>query len=149
MTGRSLPGRRLWLLVLLAAVLSMHGLQYMSPAAAPEGRAAVGHTTSDTAAGPLLAGAAALGEDLARGADGVRAAASQVLSGEVPTHGLPAHVWTLCLAVLLAGLALLALASRRASPSPVHDLVRRVLVPVDRSRALRPPDLASLCLLRI
>ena len=143
-----MPGRRLWILVLLAAVLSMHGLQYMSPEGASEGRPTVGHALSATAAGPLVAGAAALGDDVAMGTERVATAASRVMSGEVPDH-LPAHVWSLCLAVLLAGLALLAAASRRASPSAVHDLVRPVLVSVERSRALRPPDLASLCLLRI
>lgn len=144
-----MPGRRLWILVLLAAVLSMHGLQYMSPAGTPEGRATVGHATIATAAGSLVAGAAALSDDVATGVERAGTIASRAISGEASTHGLPAHVWSLCLAVLLAGLTLLAAASRRADPSAVHEPVRRAFVPVDRSVALRPPDLASLCLLRI
>ena len=145
-------------LLLLAAVLAMHGLPAVTAvpgwtagvsavaltgpppmtgsAAAPHG--ARSHAAEPPATGPgaTVPAAAASAED---GGD----------HGPAP-HDPAGHLWTLCLAVLSAALAAvlsLLLAGAVPGTGPVLPRARlrlpRWLVPP------RPPDLSSLCLLRI
>lgn len=158
--GRGGLGRGLAILVLLVALLSMHGLQSLSAGPGPQRPAAAGvdHGLDVVAGGPLDLVPVELTDLLvATVASGPAALASAVPAGTVPGHsdtvpghGLAAHVWSLCLAVLLAGLALLgaALARRRAAVT-VREPVSRTRGTLHRSRLPRPPDLSALCLLRI
>ncbi|SOE03724.1 hypothetical protein [Blastococcus haudaquaticus] len=150
-------GARLWTaLLLLGAVVFMHGLQcasadhpggtpLLSPAAVAHDvdapMAAVSAAMSD--AGHTTAGSPAVG-----GVD----AAGVVLHGQTDTsgHGGAGHLWSVCLAVLAAGLALLlGLAVRRllrlgrAAALPAFTRAARSLT------AFHPPELSALCVLRI
>ena len=65
------------------------------------------------------------------------------------SHGTAGHLWTLCLAVLAAALAVLL-----AVLLPHLRIVARLALPLAQARLrslspLRPPDLSELCLLRI
>ncbi len=137
---------RLWTaLLLLAAVFTLHGLQ-----------CAVGDHTAGSpgAGGEQHAAVAAL--TLPAAAAGHAPAPGSVMAA-APAHDAPkrtphstGQLWTVCLAVLAAGLAaLLALIlprlvqlARSGLPRALAD-ARRALMP------LRPPDLSELCLLRI
>jgi len=146
-----MPGGHLGILLLLIALLSMHGAQYLSAGTAPHGAAPA------TVCDPTDAAAAtALPLDPVAVADGVGGASATrlVASGPAmatatPGHGIAAHVWALCLAVLLAGLVLLGTALARMTTVPVGAPASRSRVPVRRFRPPRPPDLSALCLLRI
>ena len=146
-----MPTRRLWVLVLLAAIFSMHGAQYVvADAGLRHAEVAVAqHGTEDSLDAGLLAGSMVAGDQL-RQAD--PSPEAKVMAGQPgPGHGVAAHVWSLCLAILYAGVVLLAVAS----------LIGIVAAPVRRgvasqlsmfkgwSRLPRPPDLSALCLLRI
>lgn len=146
-----MTGRRLRILVLLLAVLSMHGVQYMSAAAHGPAAVTVDHTldaAAVTALGPApIALAADVGTTMAPERT---AAASAVAKVTMPGPGMPAHVRALCLAVLLAGLALLGAAlARRIDAAPVRKPASRSRATLLRSPPPRPPDLSTLCLLRI
>jgi hypothetical protein len=161
---------RLWTaLLVLAAVFAMHGVQCTTAAdgaghaAIPAGRAAdavslamtgltPGHATAT--AGIALADPIAAVRHAGHGDSGpaTPADAATVMAaaghGGAP-HDAAAHLWTVCLAVLAAALAvLLALLVPRSvqltAPALVYARARlRSLAPP------RPPDLAALCLLRI
>lgn len=146
-----MPTRRLWVLVLLAAIFSMHGAQYIA-ADAGLGHAEVSvaqHGTEDPLDAVSLSGSMAADDQLQQADPSLGAAAVAAQPG--PSHGVAAHVWSLCLAILYAGLVLLVAAT----------LLGRVAVPVPRriashlslftgwARLPRPPDLSALCLLRI
>ena len=134
--------RRTWIVVLLAAVFLMHGV----PSMATDGTAVASSHPEMPAApnGGGLATVAAM--------SGVGAAAThddEPAGDGSPSHSMASHAWTACLAVLIMGIALLvavavrrlpALADRRAA-SRMHGSSAWVRRP-------RPPDLASLCLLR-
>ncbi|NEK93389.1 hypothetical protein GCU67_04235 [Modestobacter muralis] len=140
---------RVLALLILAAVFSMHGLQCLS--AQPAGTNPGDHTTtaamgaSPSGDAHLMAAGSADAAPAAMGDPGSSA------SHPGPVHSA-AHALAVCLAVLLAGLALLAavLSLRRATAPDRRDaaLVRArswwasIQLP-------RPPDLAVLCLLRI
>lgn len=142
-----MPSRRWWIVVVLAAVFSMHGVVLVTtagdaPAVAAQ-HAMAGPATvvplSDAASG-FLAGPAV---------DAV-AAAEEPMQDTDPGHGVGAHLWSLCLAIL-AGLTLLGalvLTARvsAANPATVGSLTRRAR---RWPGPPRPPDLARLCLLRI
>ncbi|MGY1708573.1 hypothetical protein ACI8AC_03595 [Geodermatophilus sp. SYSU D00758] len=141
-------------LLVLAAVFAVHGLQCT---AAADGHAA--HAAADLSA-------AAHGEVASAGL--VVTAALPVSAHALAGHGVlesaphappgrhpwappesAGHLWTLCLAVLAAGLAvLLAVVAphlvRLASPAPASARSRSGSPPPPR-----PPDLSALCLLRI
>lgn len=154
-------------LLLLAAVFAMHGVQCATAADGP-GHAAtsLGHSlasgepSSRTAHAPAHAHAiAAAGvalavpvaaAPLAGHPDSVPAAAGPAGAGGagVPFHAA-GHLWTVCLAVLAAALAVLLATS---VPRAAHLSVPAVLDARTRlwsSRPPRPPDLSALCLLRI
>jgi hypothetical protein len=145
-----MSARRICVLLLLAAVFSVHGVQCVAA------DVDVGHAM--TVAGPALVDAAgeASAVDVGFAASPVLhgmatgiAVVSSVTSDEVPGHG--AAFWAVCLAVLLTGIVLLGLVG----------LVRKVWARAVRARAPsplwregwfrfpRPPDLSALCLLRI
>ena len=146
-----MPTRRLWVLVLLAAIFSMHGAQYIAADAGVRHPAAAvaQHGTEERLAAGSLAGSMAADDQGQQGDPSLSATAMAGQPG--PGHGVAAHVLSLCLAILYAGLVLLAAAS----------LVGRVTAPVlsrgashlslftGWSRLPRPPDLSALCLLRI
>ena len=146
-------------LLLLAAVFLGHGLQCGSPS---EGAAHAGHggdvpTVSVTiaAAGAHLTATAAVGgADAEASAPPTRHsdAAPATTAGSAPGHwhGLPGHLWAVCLAVLAAGLAVLLvltgprLLRRRTPPAASPSWLRGLSWPVPP----RPPDLFCLCVLR-
>jgi hypothetical protein len=140
--------------LLLFAVLAMHGLQCGSAA---DGAAHDGSTPLVTvaamaapAAGDAHHGHAAAhpSTPLAPGQDGATAATLDGGHDGAPLHGT-GHLWAVCLAVLAAGLALLLalILPRRVALAPaalscaVHRAAGSLPLP-------RPPDLHALCLLR-
>ena len=163
---------RLWTaLLVLAAVFALHGLQCTTAAGGP-GHAAThaGHApdafslamTALTAGSPdamvtagialadpigavTIAGSAASGPATPGAAATAMAAVGQ---GGLPHDGV-AHLWTVCLAVLAAALAvLLAVLDPRSVQltTPALGYARARLRSVGPPR---PPDLFALCLLRI
>ena len=157
-------------LLVLAAVLAMHGVQCTTAAAGP-GQAAVhaGHapdavslamtalvpgpvdamvTAGIALADPIgavtIAGSAVSGPATPGGAAAAMSPAGQ---GGLP-HDAGSHLWTVCLAVLAAALAVMleVLVPRSVHlTAPALGCARARL----RSLAPRPPDLSVLCLLRI
>lgn len=129
-----MPRRPVWVLVLLAAVFLMHG-----PPAAAQG-AQDGPSTAATAR--HLPGAEAPVQLPA-------VAGSEKHGDGVPSHPDGVHLWASCLAVLLAGLGLLA-AVRAGGPSAGRRRAARPRAPgmAPRRPPPRPPDLAVLCVLR-
>ena len=147
--------RKLWILLLLAGVLSMHGAQYVVTEPGVGGRASV---RADHGIGhPSVASAAfswdvsLSGPSVAARTEPVAAVAGIPTPGDAPDHGLADHAWSLCLAVLLAGLiALRATGRGRRLASLVRWAVDRGRgLPMGWFRPPRPPELSSLCLLRI
>ena len=142
--------RPMWVLLVLSAVFSMHGLPAMAVAIQPDTGSA--HVQTPVAAGEavrdLLPGvpAAHPGGDAA-----TTGPASAPVGQESPRSGA-AHAETPCLGVLVAGLTLLGalLLARRVTASAARGgaFGPTLSWPV-QARPLRPPDLAVLCLLRI
>lgn len=147
--------RRLCSLLLLAAVFVMHGVQCV--VADPAG----GHA----AMAPVVA-SAAMGHPsgLDAAADGsaagvvITAAVVHSVAGPLgaglpvdrdPGHG--ADLWAVCLAVVVGGLVLLGAMGllRRVAVTPVRGSPSRLFGTAIIAGPLRPPDLSSLCLLRI
>jgi hypothetical protein len=152
---------RLWTAVLvLAAVFAMHGGQCSATAHEPAAHASPVHASpaSHDAASSALAAVAdsagPVGDQRSPGhaaaapvgPQGATAAAAG--SGSGP-GSWAAHLWTVCLAVLAAGLAvLLAVAARRLTLMATAALVAaRSRVPGWLLPA-HPPDLHVLCVLR-
>ena len=145
---------RLLALLVLAAVFSMHGLQCV--AGDPGG----GHGDMASMQGPPHTGADGAPGLMSSPVDGNPGNAAQVgtmagestpADGQTPIHGA-AHALAVCVAVLLAGFAVLGslLVLRRAAHRPDRGPVRiRARSWWTSTQLLRPPDLASLCLLRI
>lgn len=150
-----MPARRLWILLLLSAVFTMHGIQYVSadPGAGRSAAATAQHDQGMSTDDSLLLGPLAAVDELqpAGASAATSVLADAPLTKNMPGHGVAAHFWSLCLAVLLAGLALLAAAMliRWASAARALDMVRRPISRVGWFRRPRPPDLSALCLLRI
>lgn len=153
-------GARLWTaLLILAAVFVMHGLQCAAAPAAGDGSVA---NPAHIAAAPHLGPAGTTTPDHlpvapdAGGPDGALSGHAGTADAPVDAghggapHDWAAHLWTACLAVLAAALAvLLALGLprvvRSGAPTPARG---RVHLPVWLTPP-RPPDLSVLCLLRI
>jgi hypothetical protein len=146
-------------LLLLAAVFAMHGLQCTAPGT---GHAA-GHDAAAVAPAPagLLDGGARTGATStpsdAHGAlldttamVGAAAAPAGLLAGHDSTPaGAGGHLWTLCLAVLAAGLAALVTLLLPRTPALLGQPRARLRIrPPAGLAPLRPPDLHVLCLLR-
>ncbi|MGY1725169.1 DUF6153 family protein [Blastococcus sp. SYSU DS0533] len=145
-----------WTALLLAAVFAVHGLQCTAAATdhpAEHGIAALAAIPVE----PLDDGATSTGTDAhgaTRGAFSAVAATAPLAGllaadhGSAPT-GAGGHLWALCLAVLAAGLALLlTLLPRLLAPLPAAWARLRTHASIGLA-PLRPPDLHSLCLLRI
>ncbi|NEK87367.1 hypothetical protein GCU60_16635 [Blastococcus saxobsidens] len=147
-------------LLLLAAVFAMHGLQCTA--------AGTAHTTGHGAA-PVASAPAGLLEDgphPAMASPGLEAhsgdhdtaavAAAAPLAGllgaghDSAPAGAGGHLWALCLAVLAAGLAVLVALLLPRLLTLLPAAWARLRTHTSTSLApLRPPDLHSLCLLRI
>lgn len=148
MYGVGVRSRQLAVLLLLTAVFSMHGAQYASAAV---------HDPAAASADPASDAAAVAEVDPAPSAQtttmmalGSAAVAAAVVVGTMPDHGIPAHVWSLCLAVLLAGVALIgALVARRTGDVLVPPSSSGSRGPLLSAPPPRPPELSVLCLLRI
>ena len=148
--GGGMRGGRLAILVLLFAVFSMHGAQYVSAGVHEPVASTADHALDAAAVTGLVLGPVTLAEDAGMAMAPKPTAAASGAAGTMPGHSLPAHVWSLCLAVLLAGFALFgaALAWRTGAP-PLSQSLSRFGSTVLKSRPPRPPDLSVLCLLRI
>ena len=149
------PVRRLCILLLLAGVLSMHGAHYVvtgpgagdsAPAGADHG---IGHPSVASAA--LSSDSSLSGPPVAAPTEGLVALAGFPTPGDAPDHGLAHHAWSLCLAVLLAGLIALRATKRgqRVASSVRWAVERGQRLSMGWFRPPRPPELSSLCLLRI
>lgn len=145
-----MPARRWWIVVILAAVFTMHGVLLVPSSGGNDetGSAADQHAMaasddSGPLAGLVSAGGSGPSADIAAGSE-------KPMFTDDPGHGVGMHVWSLCLAIL-AGLALVgALVLTRRVAAALDGAV----APQPRGfgrwfRVPRPPDLASLCLLRI
>ncbi len=157
---------RLWTaLLVLVGVFVMHGAQCTAAADDAGHPSPAAHSTVLAPTGTLMHGAAvpaivvaatssaqvvtvlADTASVAHPASGSPAAgAGSPLSD---SHGVAGHLWTLCLAVLAAAVAVLL-----AVLLPHRGLPARLALPRMRARSrslspLRPPDLSELCLLRI
>ena len=144
-----MPSRRWWIVVLLTAVFSMHGVLLISPSGgeAPGGAGAAQHEMAESSAAESLPDVA--GVSLS-GSEGALATSGEPLPATDPGHGIGAHLWSLCLAVL-AGMALLgALMVAGRLTAAIAGTAVRLLRGIGRwPGPPRPPDLAALCLLRI
>lgn len=143
---------RFWVLLVLAAVFAMHGLQCMAAhtghmeTASVHGQAAA----SLTAAGPVLP-AVVVPDPHPDGLVGMAGVASVHAGQESPAPDV-AHVWAACLAVLATGLTVLGawwVLRRGTTSSGGGGEFHRPRPRPAWARVLRPPDLATLCLLRI
>lgn len=150
-----MAGRRWAALLLLAAVFTMHGLQCTSVAVDGTAHAAgPAHAAPLVRTGPAPAGDSTDPAVAAGPVDTMTpgpAALPAVVDGGPDTspHGTGDHLWTLCLAVLVAGLAVLlaVLALRRVSLAR-HALRRPRIRGPGWVAPPRAPDLFTLCLLR-
>ena len=146
-----MPTRRVWILLLLAAIFSMHGAQYVVAAAGIRHAevAVAQHGTEDPLDAVSLSRSMAADDQLQQADPSLAATAMADQPG--PSHGVAAHVWSLCLAILYAGLILLAAAGllgRVTAPVP-RGIASHLSLFTGWSRLPRPPDLSALCLLRI
>lgn len=151
MVGGGTAGRRLGVLVLLVAVLSMHGAQYVSAGVHAPPAATAGHPFDVAVVAALPLAPVPLADDLEMTlVPELSAATSVVAARTMPGNSIPAHAWSLCLAVLLAGLVLLGAAlGHHRTPGPARPSLSWLREAVPSSVPLRPPDLSVLCLLRI
>ncbi|MCW2635547.1 MAG: hypothetical protein JWQ99_1914 [Blastococcus sp.] len=145
-------------LLALAAVFALHGVQ-CGNAADRAGHAAdhavetyplamteftPGHAHGNATAGPTLPDR--IGGDADSGP--VAPAVAAAGHGGAPQNA-PAHLWTVCLAVLAAAIAVLLVL---LAPRVVHrtaPVMRCARASFGSLAPLRPPDLSALCLLRI
>jgi hypothetical protein len=83
------------------------------------------------------------------GAESARARDEEPADRGSPAHSMASHAWNACLAVLLMGVALLAVAAVRRLPALWgRPVALRMHGSIAWLRPPRPPDLAALCLLR-
>ena len=144
-TGRGAAQvRRLWTVLVLAAVLSMHGTPVLAAGTGAEpstlGLAAAASSSMATAPTHGTGQAGAIDES-----------GQRPVGSHVPGHGVDAHLWAACLAILLAGVTLVAAALRlRTGGAPLlRGPTRWSARSPCRRRVARPPDLFVLCLLRV
>lgn len=153
--GVIMSSRRLWILLLLVAVFSMHGTQYVppEPGAGRSPTATAEHGMGASSAGAWIADSGAAADDLRPTAATAQLAAvvGNPTPADAPDHGGAGHFWSLCLAVLLAGLLVLSASgvTRRAAAAVLRTRERDPRLPMRWLRPPRPPELSSLCLLRI
>lgn len=143
---------RWWVPLLLAALFGMHGIQCMDAGGSMAMPAAVAITASSPVNGAQVTGQVKASPTAAHGTDEVQGQALRAAAGAGDHHdpaGLVDHLWALCLAVLSAGLAALALLLSRARPGLRADLRHRAHRWLSGLDPPRPPDIHSLCVLRI
>ena len=133
--------RRLFAVMALVALFSMHG----TPALAADG------SPPPDAAGMSMSAPSDLLTEAADGrAGGLDESGRHPTESPLPEHGAQSHFWAACLAVLLAGMTLLAAAARLRGTGT--SLLRTSAVRASRLSGWmvppRPPDLHVLCLLR-
>ena len=140
--------RRTWLvLLLLAALFSMHGISSLPGDVGMSEATTASHSVLEVAADGLALSSPALTAVLDEPMDG----SGESHHGDPVSHTMTGHLWSLCLAVLLAGAALFVF-MRPGRSSPAEQALfgpRRVRRPAGLVAILRPPDLSVLCLLRI
>ena len=144
--------RRLWVLLVLAAVFSMHGIGSISAdrgsAPRPAATAEDGVGVSDGSSMSMETSGAHRVQLTSASAD------SSVATGPGPVndqrHATAEHFLSVCLAVLLAGLLwFVPAASFSKVAGSVRGMEARPRPDTGWFRPPRPPDLSSLCLLRI
>lgn len=145
---------RVLALLVLAAVFSMHGLQCVA------GDPGESHGDMTSIQGTMSAGSDAAAILVSSAGDvikgngahlGAMAVEGMPTTGQTPFHSA-VHALVVCVAVLLAGFAVLGalLVLRRSAQLTDRGPVRiRARSWWTSTQLLRPPDLASLCLLRI
>ena len=143
--------RRLWILVILAGVVTLHGLQVISvDQGEPPGSIS---RSMDLISGLADGGGVTYAAPGSTEVQSVSASKASSPESDSPLngHGVTQHAWTVCLAVLLAGTAVLGALplGRKMAASIGSDRSVAPLWPVGACRLPRPPDLAELCLLRI
>lgn len=147
--GEVMASRGCTAVLLLFAVLAMHGLQCGSAAdrAAHAGAVPV-VSVAPPADGAQEADAAATRADPPAADHATSGAAPDGDHGDAPDQNA-GHLWAVCLAVLAAGLAvLLALPGARLMPQALTALAATLSRSAGALPFPRPPDLHALCLLR-
>ncbi|GAB3325625.1 hypothetical protein GCM10027451_50490 [Geodermatophilus aquaeductus] len=146
-----MPTRRLWVLLLLAAIFSMHGAQYIAADAGLRHTevAVAQHGAEDPLDAESLSASTAAGGELQQVTPSVDT--GEMAGQPSPGHGVASHLWSLCLAILYAGLVLLAAASLigMVAAPVLRDVASHLSSFRGWARLPRPPDLSALCLLRI
>jgi len=144
-------GKRSFVLLLLAAILGMHGTPCLAD------NPAAGHAMTmgpAAAAAPLqLAAVSAPSVDTHSNAapevDSSPSSATSV-ADDSSSHGSMAGAWAACLAVFLAGIiAIAALLLGRTTRIAIRALFDRGCTIIRRAAPPSPPDLSVLCLLRV
>jgi hypothetical protein len=146
-----MPARRMWVLLLLAAVFSVHGVQCVA-ADVDTGHGMTGAAHALVAA-PVKAPSVGVGLAVASNVLAGMATGTAVV-GETTGDVLPAHgatFWAVCLAIVLTGIVLLGVVALIRTPwaRAVRARAPSRLWRTGWSRLPRPPDLFALCLLRI
>jgi hypothetical protein len=140
--GVPVPVRRTWIVVLLAAVFTMHGIP-----SAVAGGSSVPTSHVEVPASP--GGVDLVPVGAMPGTGSATAHDAEAADREGPSHSMASHAWNACLAVLLMGMAWLAAAAVRRLPAFKESRVAlRMHGSIAWVRPPRPPDLAALCLLR-
>ena len=141
-----MPVRRTSALLLLAVVFLMHGAPSMATDPVADGGAPLAAHAAMVAP---QSGVDASSEATSLGFPPVAARDAQPQEGHT-SHSMATQLWTACLAVLLAGVALFAAAAlRRTRPAPQQrGSGGRVRGSPSSVGLPRPPDLFALCLLR-
>lgn len=137
--------RLTWVLLLVAAVFAMHGPLSLAPDTAQAVTVALMDTPSTPTDSPSEA------VETRQHAGSLNATAQSEPHESAPKHEPSAHIWSLCLAVLATGMAVVGwwVVTRKA-PQATAALPTQVARAVLRFPELpRPPDLSALCLLRI
>ncbi|UOY00140.1 hypothetical protein [Blastococcus sp. PRF04-17] len=155
----TMRGRRGWVLLLLAAVFSVHGLQC---AAADSGAmtgshgtvhttpAEPGHVLHEAGPGPVMEPADAMTAAAPAALVAGAVTGASLAGGHDSTPYGGGHLWALCLAVLAAGLAAMLLVLTGRLGEFRLPCTRRATGGLWAwLRPPRPPDLYSLCLMRI
>ena len=149
-----MAARRMCILLLLAAVFSMHSIASSSadPGAVQGPAATVDHEMSPAPSGSQTlktSGSSELASFESWANSSVAVGDPAPLNG--PIHNVATHFVSVCLAVLLAGLGWLI--SRVQAPTVATPVMRfaapRPRLDMGWFRPPRPPDLSALCLLRI
>jgi hypothetical protein len=149
-----MSAQRVWALLLLASVFSMHGVQCVAAGVdSVHGMSGGAHASAELSAWEQVPDSAHAAEGhLSSGA--VAGPVVLAVAAGMSQEGLPlpgGAFGAVCLAVLLTGVIALAAAALigRAPASRIRARAPSSLRHTGWSRIPRPPDLSTLCLLRI